>query len=370
MNIQKIEHTPDYLVVYWEDGAKAALDSLWLYHNQPDHWDAKSGQRLVDISDIPEALPILSAYLVADREVMVRWEGDHCPAYFTGEWLRQFRPESTGDDRIPAPTLWSAQDAPTFARLNWAQFIESGEARRNWLCGFVEHGLAFLNGVPTIRNMVADVAHHFGHIRETSSGRVFDIRVLPQADYLANPDRGLPPHTANPYREPVPGMQLLHVLKQSREGGVSIFADGFAAAERLRREDPEAFRVLCSTVVCFRFRNAMTELVAYRPIIQTTCEGDVLAVHVNNRALQPLRLPPDQTRAFYRAYRAFTAILNGPESLYALKLSTGDIVAFDNQRIVQGWAASDGPTGERHFQGCYLDKDGVYSALRVLNRGN
>lgn len=368
MNIQRIEYTSDSVVVYWEDGAKAALDSLWLYHNHPEHWDRRSGQRLVDIPDLPETLPIDSAHVSEKTDLIVLWNGDHCPAHFSGEWLRQHRPESAEDDPIPTPSLWQASEASCFAHQNWAQFIESREARRRWLCGFVEHGLAFLHGVPAIKNMVADVAHHFGHVRETNSGRVFDVRVMATVDHLANSDMGLPLHTDNPYREPVPGMQLLHILKQSRDGGGSLFADGFAAAERLRAAAPEAFHILSTTVVCFRYRNATDELVAYRPIIQTTCEGDVLAVHLNNRSLQPLRLSPVQTRAFYRAYRAFTTILNSQEFLYSVKMASGDIVAFDNQRIVHGRASFEGNASERHLQGCYLDKDGVYSVLRVLSR--
>ena len=370
MNIQKIEHTSDSLVVSWEDGAKAALDSLWLYHNHPEHWDPRSGQRLADVPDFPETPAIASAHLIAERDILVRWHGDHCPAHFTNDWLWKHRSETASDAPIPALSLWTAEDAPCFAHLNWAQFIECREARRRWLCGFVEHGIAFLHGVPTIKNMVADVAHHFGHIRETNSGRVFDIRVMAQADYLTSTDPGVALHTETPYREPVPGMQLLHILKQGRDGNGSLFADGFAAAERLRAEDPEAFRLLSTTVVRFLHRNMLTEFVAYRPIIQTTCEGEILAVHVNNRSMQPLRLPSDQTQAFYRAHRTFTELLNSPEFLYPVKPASGDIIALDNQRVLQGRAAFDGNTGERHFQGCYLDKDGVYSALRVLSRGN
>ncbi len=73
-----------------------------------------------------------------------------------------------------------------------------------------------------------------GRVSETNYGRVFEVRSVPQPENLAYSDLGLGLHTDNPYREPVPGFQVLHVLVASPDGGESIFGDGFAIAEHLR----------------------------------------------------------------------------------------------------------------------------------------
>lgn len=46
-------------------------------------------------------------------------------------------------------------------------------------------------------------------------------------------------------------MQFLHCISQAAEGGESQVVDGFHMAEQLRKEDPEAFRILSSTLVDF-----------------------------------------------------------------------------------------------------------------------
>ena len=54
--------------------------------------------------------------------------------------------------------------------------------------------------------------------------------------YTAYP---LTPHTDNPYRNPTPGVQLLHsIVAAPGGGGESLLVDGFAVAERLRQVRP------------------------------------------------------------------------------------------------------------------------------------
>ena len=62
---------------------------------------------------------------------------------------------------------------------------------------------------------MARVAEMFGHVRETNSGRIFDVGSVPSPRNLAYTEMPLGVHTDNPYRDPVPGLQLLHCLESS-----------------------------------------------------------------------------------------------------------------------------------------------------------
>ncbi|PMV84699.1 TauD/TfdA family dioxygenase, partial [Pseudomonas sp. GW460-C8] len=84
-------------------------------------------------------------------------------------------------------------------------------------------------------------------------GLLFDVRSVAQPENLAYSDHGLGLHTDNPYRDPVPGFQALHVLASSPEGGDSLFADGFALAEHLRATERAAFEILSRTPVPFLY---------------------------------------------------------------------------------------------------------------------
>ena len=69
--------------------------------------------------------------------------------------------------------------------------------------------------------MVLEVAATFGYVRETNYGRLFDVRVEPDPDNLAFTSREIAPHTDNPYRDPVPTLQLLHCLRDARSDGAA-----------------------------------------------------------------------------------------------------------------------------------------------------
>jgi alpha-ketoglutarate-dependent taurine dioxygenase len=202
--------------------------------------------------------------------------------------------------------------------------------------------------------------------RETNYGRVFDVRSVPQPENLAYSDLGLGLHTDNPYREPVPGFQVLHALIASPDGGDSLFGDGFAIAEHMRASFPDAFAVLTKTAVPFLYRSDNAELYAERPLIQLTCEGEVGAVHYNSRSIAPLRLAARDARPFYAAYRCFAALLREPRFHLRISLRDGDLVIFDNQRTLHGRTAFSSARHPRHLRGCYLTRDSVYSEAALL----
>jgi len=90
----------------------------------------------------------------------------------------------------------------------------------------------------------------------------------------------------------------------------------------------------------------------------------VKAVHYNNRSMRPIRLPAVETQAYYRAYRLFAELLRDPNFEWRIKLEKGDLISFDNHRILHGRTAFQ---GSRHLQGCYLSRDGVFSNFAMLD---
>ena len=57
-----------------------------------------------------------------------------------------------------------------------------------------------------------DVASLFGFVRETNYGKWFEVRTEVNPVNLAYTGLGLQAHTDNPYRDPVPSMQILYCL--------------------------------------------------------------------------------------------------------------------------------------------------------------
>jgi gamma-butyrobetaine dioxygenase len=230
-----------------------------------------------------------------------------------------------------------------------------------------------LSGVPCEPATVLGVAATLGYVRETNYGRLFDVRAMAAASNLAFTGLPIAPHTDNPYRDPVPTVQLLHCLADAADGGQTGLVDGFGAAGTLRSERLAAFELLARTPVTFAYADATAELRATRPMIGLDPRGRIREIRYNGRSLQPLRAGPgaaaDDITEFYHAYRAFAEVLMRPELMLAFKLAPGDCLVFDNTRILHartGFTAH----GQRHLQGCYADLDGVSSTLAVLRRSS
>jgi gamma-butyrobetaine dioxygenase len=351
------------------DDAPVELASVWLRDNRLEDRDRANGQRLIDVADLPAAPRIRHAALQGTA-VRVEWEHEAAVASFELEWLAAQAAAIAGARARPQPRLWldgGQLDATrSFAWTALAAARDNIEIQASWLKDLVSDGLAFLSDVPAEPGAILAAVQLAGQVAQTNYGLLFDVRAVPQPENLAYSDLGLGLHTDNPYREPVPGFQALHVLVAAPDGGESLFADGFALAEHLRQEDPAAFEVLARTPVPFAYRSRNAALSAERPLIQLSCRGEVVAVHYNNRSIQPLPFAAEAAERYYRAYRRFATLLREPRFMMRLMMRSGDLVLFDNQRILHGRTGFPSARYPRHLQGCYLTRDSVFSRTALL----
>ncbi|MDA9865550.1 TauD/TfdA family dioxygenase, partial [bacterium] len=70
----------------------------------------------------------------------------------------------------------------------------------------------------------------------------------------------------------------------------------------------------------------------------------------------------------YRALNLFTAHCRSDRFVCCTPFKAGDLVLFDNRRILHGRDSFDPQSGTRRLEGCYLDRDEILSRLRVLAR--
>jgi len=361
--IDRIEHEGDSLCIVWRDGSVSRFHAVWLRDNGGESRHPVNGQRLFDVADLPEAVAITAAEVDASGRLQVHFSPDEHCSWFEPAWLRAHADSQCSQSK--PGLLW---DCHLTERLPWFDYTAvttDAKARADWLQAVVDYGFALLRGVPCAAGQVLPVAALFGYVRETNYGRLFDVRAEAQPINLAYSGAGLLPHTDNPYRDPVPGLQLLHCLENNAEGGESILVDGFRAAALLRREAPEQFRLLTNYCVPFRFGAAGVDLQARAPLIEIDDNEEIIAVRYNNRSIAPLDLAYDLVPLFYQAYRHFAEILRRPELAVIFKMTPGDLLLLDNRRVLHGRTAFSGQ-GKRHLQGCYADSDGLLSTLRTL----
>jgi gamma-butyrobetaine dioxygenase len=368
--IRSIESGNDALSVTWQSGGRSGFPHIWLRDNCRcgKCRDPRNGQRLFDALDLP-AEPKPREARLENEAVVVRWAGEDHESRYPAGWLEahDLSADARARRRV-AHRHWGAEIANDLPQADWPRVLAEPAQELHLLEGLAAYGFAMLHKVPAEPGQVAAVGDRLGHVRVTNYGQIFDVVSMPNPNNLAFTAVGLGVHTDNPYRDPTPGLQMLHCLEADAPGGDTLLVDGFRAAEELRRRHPEEFALLARLPLPFHFADAKADLRAATPMISTDFEGRVTAVHFNNRSMTALDLPEDQVTAWYRAYRRFAAILREPAGELRLRLAPGDLIIMENNRALHGRTAFNPNLGRRHLQGCYVDKDGVESRRRVLQR--
>ncbi len=89
-------------------------------------------------------------------------------------------------------------------------------------------------------------------------------------------------------------------------------------------------------------------------------------IRINNRSMAPIRLDFDDAIPFYKALFKFRSLLESEESQSRFRLQRGELSLLDNERMLHGRIGLS--VGALHLQGCYADRDGLLSTLKVLEK--
>jgi hypothetical protein len=161
----------------------------------------------------------------------------------------------------------------------------------------------------------------------------------------------LPLHTDMTYFRDPPGLQIFTMVNPADNGGESTYGDGLAVAERLRKNHPKEFDVLCRTVRRYRSIDTATgwHLEGSGPVIEAIDRsgsvdsdhwGAVVAIKHNDLDRLP-DLPPldaiegDTVDEYYSelrdAHNVLDKLLGSDEFRLVIALKPGDTVVLANQ---------------------------------------
>jgi len=350
--------------------------STWLRDNALDikTRDKKNGQRLISISDIPVATYIKSASLAKKgKEIIINFLPKKKQVKFSSSWLEKH----AYDKKQSNSKVWIDPDLKTWTKgslknipiINYKIAKSNKKSFHKWLKSLHCYGFAKMIGCEKKSGTVIKIAKLFGYVRETNYGKWFDVKSKINAVNLAYTNLALKAHTDNPYRDPVPTIQILHCLKSSTKGGDSKVVDGFKAALRLKKENKKYFNLLSKYCSRFEFKiKKDVHLKSRFPIINLSSDRELIAVHFNNRSIAPITdIPYRDMDDYYKAYRKFSSIIDDPKMSINFKLNPGDCFIVDNTRVLHARTAYL-TAGSRWLQGCYADKDGLLSTISTLSK--
>jgi len=147
--------------------------------------------------------------------------------------------------------------------------------------------------------------------------------------------------------------------------------DSAYVAEVLRKNHPDAFRVLSEHPISFYYENDGHLLYHEHPTIELDPFTDRVR-YINYSPPFQAPLPVDTPEEVYQALALFAGMLNDEANTMTFTLKEGEAVLFDNRRVLHARTAFEELPGNaegqanRWLKGCYIEGDAVWDRRRVL----
>ncbi len=373
MSVKLIDNHGHKLDLQWNDNFRSSFHAIWLRDNcRCDQCGEPAiGRRTLKLSELDIDLKILNADLTETGDqasINLTWSDGHNGTFSTS-WLRQYCYDTPSrSTRSFSPILWSDEFRVNPPNFEYDEIATNDKNFFDLLLALRNHGLCFINNASEIPGTLESLASKIGWIQENNFGRVQDLVVDDNQRSIANDVEPLKPHTDEPYRASPPGIILFHCIETDTAGaGSSTFLDGFEAADALRNEDPDGFAALTNNRQLFRRHfDGDVDLIAEFPVISTDEFKNICGVRVNDRVAAPACIHPDQVPVYYRGMKRFLELVEDNQRILNKKLNPGDIVIFDNHRILHGRTRLT-MNARRWLQWVQLERGDFHSRLRILS---
>ncbi|KDR15510.1 gamma-butyrobetaine dioxygenase-like [Zootermopsis nevadensis] len=363
-------------------GEQHQYPSLWLRDNCqcPKCFNTVMQSRTLDWKYFD--VNIKPTHIMAeDNQLKLVWSDDHESDYDFNWLLERSFAENVRKDWLKQhyPMMRISWDTANFNKIlnkyNFHDVLNSETTLLDLLESVATYGIAVIDNAPPQEDQLRKIANKVGFIKRTHYGEEYMVKHQPDTNNLAYTPGNLQMHTDMPYYHHKPGINMLHCLVQTEAiGGDNQVTDALHITKKLKEEKPEVYRVLTETPVDWYDigqEGGYTFHSLYRsPVILTDSNGEFLRIDYSQQQRDThFTVPLDQVIPWYEAHAAFTEEIYNPENTVYFKLKDGEILMFDNVRLLHGRKGyDDKPNNTRHLVGSYLDWDLAYSRIRVLRK--
>tara|TARA_B100000676_G_scaffold92110_1_gene91809 strand:- start:953 stop:2053 length:1101 start_codon:yes stop_codon:yes gene_type:complete len=353
-------------VFFENQGLKKEIHPFWLRErvNGEDFVDKGTQQRLFDPTTLKQDIKINKVNLT-DEFLEISFT-DGVETKITIQSIFQEYP-GNNDIKFIKKTKWDS----SLKGLNNFQFSENifeEKIMYEALVSFYKYGFVIFKNVPTENNFLVKFANSIGSIRRTNFGEFFNVKSKPNPNDLAYTSLPLAPHTDNPYRNPVPCIQILHCIENDVKGGNSTLVDGFTVTEELKERYPEYHKILTEVKVKYQFIDKDVVLENWAEMIELDEDKNFKQVRFSPRLDFVPLIDKDRLDIFYKARNKISELYNSDKYRIEFKLLTGDLLMMDNYRLLHGRTSFNANEGNRFLQGCYIDYDSTEGKIKHLKR--
>ena len=356
----------DNKVFFEKQGAKKEIHPFWLRErvNSENFLDQKTQQRLFDPTMLKNSSDI-SKVNISDKFLEVSFKDGAYAKLVIENILKEF--EKDNELYFINKISWKSD----FQNNNIYKFNKNFFEEKimyESLLDFYKYGFVIFENVPIQDNFIVNFANSIGSIRRTNFGEFFNVKSKPNPNDLAYTSLPLAPHTDNPYRKPVPCIQLLHCIENEVDGGLSTLVDGLAVTEELKKEHPSFFQILTEIKVRFQFVDDNVVLEDWAEMIQLDENKRLKQVRFSPRLDFVPLMDKEKLELYYAARNKISEMYNSEKFRIEFKLKPGDLLMMDNYRLLHGRTEYNANEGNRFLQGCYIDYDSTEGKLKHLKR--
>ena len=353
--------------VFFENkGFKKEIHPFWLRERvSGDNFvDKATKQRLFDPTELKENIQINSMSLSNDFLEITFDDGVHTKLSIQNI-LKEF--SNINDVKHIKKIKWDSS-LKNFNDFEFKEDFFEKEEMYKALISFYQYGFVIFKKVPTKNNFIVNFANSIGSIRRTNFGEFFNVKSKPNPNDLAYTSLPLAPHTDNPYRNPVPCIQILHCIENEVTGGLSTLVDGYTVTEKLKKDFPKYYKILTEIKVRFQFIDQSVVLENWAEMIQLDELGEFKQVRFSPRLDFVPLIDKEKLELYYSARKKISELYNSDDYRIEFKLLPGDLLMMDNYRLLHGRTTYDANEGNRFLQGCYIDYDSTEGKLKHLKR--
>lgn len=367
MSIKHLISKEFSIVITWNNGEQNEYPYIWLRDNDPDELHPDTLERTFDLTSVCiDISPKQQSY--TEQSVVIRWPDRNQGSIYTCEWLMAHKLGQQREDAAAIKRVsWNAAQMSELPRFKASACKSTSAVLLDVLNRMQNTGIVIIEGLDDDPSAGEQFADLIGFKRETNFGVMFEVQSKPNPNNLAYTSHLLPLHTDLANQELVPGFQFLHCYRNEAIGGGSVFSDGLSCCENLAKEDPHLYHTLINTSVPWRFHDAECDLRQRRPVISLDENNNFKSITLNPHLADIPDLNANQMRGFYRAYQALMNCTRSPEQRIEYVLKKGEMVIFDNLRVLHGRNAFDPNSGSRHLRGFYIEYNEVKSKIRMLS---
>ncbi len=353
--------------VFFENkGQKKEIHPYWLRErvNGDNYIDRETKQRLFDPTKLQDDIKINNLNL-SNNYLEVTFNDGSFTKLTVQNILKEF--SNPNIENYISKIEWNSS-LKNFKNFEFKKDLFENEEMYKALVNFYQYGFVIFKKVPTKNNFIVNFANSIGSIRRTNFGEFFNVKSKPNPNDLAYTSLPLAPHTDNPYRNPVPCIQMLHCIENEVSGGLSTLVDGFTVTEKLKKDFPEYYKVLSEIKVRFQFIDKTIILEDWAEMIQLNESGTFKQVRFSPRLDFVPLMEKEKLELFYSARKKISELYNSDQYRIEFKLLPGDLLMMDNHRLLHGRTSYDSNEGKRFLQGCYIDYDSTDGKLKHLKR--